>query len=72
MGYLHQDIRPPEPGVYPVLALAVDHKAGESVWIERFAKWTGEYWTAWADTPERAARCSWACGPLGGYRWRYA
>jgi hypothetical protein len=67
------DRKPAEAGVYAVRVLTLDHATGETRDVAvRYARWTGEHWCAWAPDPERAARCAWACGPLGGYRWRPA
>lgn len=64
-------LRPTEPGVYSVFVPVIDALTGE--WLEdaeRWAKWTGKWWCAWAIDADRAARCELNLGPRAGYRWR--
>jgi hypothetical protein len=55
------------PGVYRVqVPVPVSSNGGSD--SQMFARWTGEYWTSWAVTAEKAARCIWR-GPTAGYLW---
>jgi hypothetical protein len=59
---------PPRPGVYrvqvPVPAWGMERRSID----ERFALWTGDYWTCWAVTAEKAAGLRFR-GPSAGYLW---
>lgn len=55
-------IRPVQPGVYPVRVPNLNRAA--------WARWTGEFWTCWALSPERAMQCRWP-GIRDGYEWKF-
>ncbi len=63
-------IKPPVPGVYQVSVMAVDWVTREPLgMVDRWAKWTGQWWCAWAVDEQRAAMCSLPFGPIQGYPW---
>lgn len=64
------DRKPPKPDVYLVRVPMLDHIGELSYVAERFAKWTGRWWCAWAVDPKRAQMCELPWGPIEGYRWR--
>lgn len=69
MEYRSRDRKPARPGVYAVEVLMRDPVTHEPIGtVQRWARWTGLWWTCWAMTPEGASRCEWR-GPLGGYPW---
>jgi hypothetical protein len=59
---------PSSPGVYrvqvPQPAWGYERASVE----ERFARWTGVYWTCWAVSVEKAAMLQFH-GPSAGYLW---
>jgi hypothetical protein len=70
MEWRSNDVKPPEPGVYPVRVPMMDATGEMSYVAERYAKWTGTWWCGWAVDPNRAAMCDLPLGPVQGYRWR--
>jgi hypothetical protein len=59
--------KPPKPGIYRVQVPAPAADNADAL-EERFARWTGDYWTSWAPDERRAAMCHWR-GPSAGYLW---
>ncbi len=62
---------PPRPAVYPVQVPvpAMRPDGVEPIGIEQhWARWTGQYWTCWALTPEKARMLE-IPGPSAGYLW---
>jgi hypothetical protein len=63
-------VRPPVEAVYLVEVPLLDAGTGVQLGVvERFARWSGQWWCCWAIDARRAAMCLWR-GPLDGYRWR--
>jgi hypothetical protein len=60
-GWREPPSTPSVEGVYLVLAQQE----------QRYARWTGKYWTHWGPSAERAAKCQWRGRKDGeGYPWR--
>jgi hypothetical protein len=63
-------VKPPAPGIYPVEVMIHEPFSGELLGVAtRFAKWTGQWWCAWAVDERRAQMCDAPLGPIQGYRW---
>jgi hypothetical protein len=56
------------PGVYRVQVPYPYLPERASKIEERFARWTGEYWTCWGPSRERVSYCE-IRGPSAGYMW---